>query len=42
MTDRVGQKIGNYRLVRLLGEGGKASVSLAEHTYLPHVCPNEW
>src|SRR5436309_13523550 len=34
MTDCVGQKIGNYRLVRLLGEGGQASVYLAEHSYL--------
>ncbi len=26
MTDCVGQKIGNYRLVRLLGQGGFAEV----------------
>ena len=34
MADRVGQQLGNYRLLRLLGEGGQASVYLGEHIYL--------
>src|SRR2546426_8276264 len=34
MNDRVGQQLGNYRLLRLLGQGGQASVYLGVHLYL--------
>src|SRR5215471_66683 len=34
MIQRLGQQLGNYRLLRLLGEGGQASVYLGEHIYL--------
>ena len=34
MTDRVGQHFGNYQLVKLLGQGGQASVYLGKHRYL--------
>src|SRR5712692_2861354 len=34
MLNRVGQQLGNYRLIRLLGEGSFAQVYLGEHVRL--------
>src|SRR6516225_8559877 len=34
MTDRIGQQLGNYRLVSLLGQGGYAEVYLGQHVRL--------
>ncbi len=34
MPERVGQQLGNYHLIKLLGHGGFADVYLGEHIYL--------
>ncbi|MBV9709431.1 MAG: serine/threonine protein kinase, partial [Ktedonobacteraceae bacterium] len=33
-TERIGQRLGNYTIIQLLGQGGFAEVYLGEHIYL--------
>src|SRR2546430_492205 len=35
VADRIGQQLGNYRMVALLGQGGYAEVYLGQHVRLP-------
>ncbi|HLV97125.1 MAG TPA: serine/threonine-protein kinase [Ktedonobacterales bacterium] len=52
MADRVGQQLGNYRLISLLGQGGFADVYLGQHLHLDsqaaikimhtHLAQEEW
>ena len=34
MADRVGQQLGSYRIIRLIGHGGFADVYLGDHVHL--------
>src|SRR5579884_351641 len=37
MFDRVGQQLGNYKIIHLIGRGGFAEVYLGEHLYLKNL-----
>jgi serine/threonine protein kinase len=37
MTERIGERLGNYHLLQLLGQGGFTDVYLGEHIHLKNL-----